>query len=67
MGVGKIYRLGASPARNEKWGEWHGWERWQSHHIDMVYPRVKTLEGTQLAWSPGMGKKYGVGGAHHSP
>ncbi|HTI07783.1 MAG TPA: M20/M25/M40 family metallo-hydrolase [Puia sp.] len=43
------------PARNEKWGEWHGWERGISH-IDMVYPRVKTLEGTQLAWSPGMGK-----------
>ncbi len=26
-------------------------------HIDMVYPRVKSLEGTQLAWSPGMGDK----------
>ncbi len=43
-------------ARNEKWGEWRGWERGVSH-IDMVYPRVKTLEGTQLAWSPDMGKK----------
>jgi carboxypeptidase Q len=43
-------------AHNEKWGEWRGWERGISH-IDMVYPRVKTLEGTQLAWSPGMGKK----------
>ena len=43
-------------ARNEKWGEWRGWERGISH-IDMVYPRVKSLEGTQLAWSPGMGKK----------
>ncbi|MGZ8525609.1 MAG: M28 family peptidase, partial [Chitinophagaceae bacterium] len=39
-------------ARNEKWGEWRGWERGISH-IDMVYPRVKTLEGMQLAWSPG--------------
>jgi hypothetical protein len=44
------------PAHNEKWGEWRGWERGISH-IDMVYPRVKSLEGTQLAWSPGMGKK----------
>jgi hypothetical protein len=44
------------PARNEKWGEWRGWERGVSH-IDMVYPRVKSLEGTQLAWSPDMGKK----------
>ncbi len=39
-------------ARNEKWGEWRGWERGITH-IDMVYPRVKTLEGMQLAWSPG--------------
>lgn len=38
-------------ARNEKWGEWKGWERGVSH-IDMVYPRVKTLEAMQLAWSP---------------
>ena len=43
-------------AHNEKWGEWRGWERGISH-IDMVYPRIKSLEGTQLAWSPGMGKK----------
>ncbi len=43
-------------ARNEKWGEWRGWERGISH-IDMISPRVKSLEGTQLAWSPGMGKK----------
>lgn len=39
-------------ARTEKWGEWRGWERGVSH-IDMVYPRVKSLEGMQLAWSPG--------------
>ncbi len=38
-------------ARNEQWGEWKGWERGISH-IDMVYPRVKSLEGMQLAWSP---------------
>ena len=43
-------------ARMEKWGEWHGWERGISH-LDMVYPRVKSLEGMQLAWSPGMGEK----------
>lgn len=38
-------------ANNEKWGEWRGWDRGISH-IDMVYPRIKSLEGTQLAWSP---------------
>lgn len=39
-------------ARNEKWGEWRGWERGITH-IDMVAPWVKSLAGTQLAWSPG--------------
>ncbi len=39
------------PARNEKWGEWRGWERGITH-IDMVAPWVKSLAGTQLAWSP---------------
>ena len=43
-------------ARNEKWGEWRGWERGVSH-IDMVQPWVKTLEGTQLAWCPSTGGK----------
>ena len=48
--VSKYQSWGVS-ARNEKWGEWRGWERGVSH-IDMVYPRVKSLEGMQLAWSP---------------
>ncbi len=38
-------------ARNEKWGEWRGWERGITH-VDMISPWVKTLQGTQLAWSP---------------
>ncbi|WP_345955517.1 M20/M25/M40 family metallo-hydrolase [Mucilaginibacter sp. PAMB04168] len=50
------YKSWGVAARNEKWGEWRGWERGVSH-IDMVYPRVKSLEGTQLAWSPSMGTK----------
>jgi carboxypeptidase Q len=50
------YKSWGISARNEKWGEWRGWERGISH-IDMVTPRVKSLEGMQLAWSPGMGKK----------
>src|ERR1700755_1481197 len=32
------------PVKNEQWGEWRGWERGASH-IDMVFPRVKSLEG----------------------
>ncbi|RYF80210.1 MAG: M28 family peptidase, partial [Chitinophagaceae bacterium] len=43
-------------ARNEKWGEWKGWQRGVSH-IDMTYPRAKSLEGMQLAWSPGTNGK----------
>ncbi len=46
--------------RNEKWGEWRGWERGISH-IDMVQPWVKSLEGTQLAWSPNTGGKSVTG------
>ncbi|WP_143960832.1 M20/M25/M40 family metallo-hydrolase [Litoribacter populi] len=38
-------------AENEKWGVWKGWERGVSH-IDLVEPRVTSLEGMQLAWSP---------------
>lgn len=38
-------------ARNEKWGEWKGWERGITH-IDMLSPRTRSLEGMQLAWSP---------------
>ncbi|MET0243628.1 MAG: M20/M25/M40 family metallo-hydrolase [Flavitalea sp.] len=45
------YKTWGIEAKNEKWGDWRGWERGATH-IDMVYPRVKTLEGTQLAWSP---------------
>jgi len=42
-------------AKNEQWGEWRGWERGITH-IDMIHPRVQSLRGMQLAWSPGTGK-----------
>ena len=45
------YKSWGITARNEQWGEWRGWERGISH-IDMVSPRVRSLEGTQLAWCP---------------
>jgi len=53
------YKSWGIDAKNEKWGEWRGWERGISH-IDMVSPWVRSLQGTQLAWSPGMGKKTTV-------
>ena len=48
--VGK-YKSWGIPAHNEKWGQWRGWERGITH-IDMIVPWVRSLEGTQLAWSP---------------
>ena len=44
------YKAWEIPAENEKWGEWRGWERGITH-VDMIYPRVQTLDGMQLAWS----------------
>ena len=43
-------------ARKENYGTWRGWERGITH-IDMVSPRVQSLDGTQLAWNPSTGKK----------
>lgn len=43
-------------ARNEQYGTWKGWQRGTSA-ITMLSPRVKTLEATQLAWSPSTKKK----------
>lgn len=52
----RTYRSWGIEARNEKIGTWRGWRRGHSH-IDLVSPRVRTLEGTMLAYSPGTGKK----------
>lgn len=38
-------------AENQQWGEWQGWERGITH-IDLLEPRVVTLSGMQMAWSP---------------
>ena len=48
----KTYAGWGVQAKNEKVGTWRGWRRGPSH-IDLVAPRVRTLEGTMLAWSPG--------------
>lgn len=47
----KTFQSWGIATENQKFGEWRGWERGISH-IDMTYPRSKTLAGTQLAWSP---------------
>ncbi len=47
----KTYTAWGIPARNEKYGTWRDWSRGQSR-IELTSPRVRTLEATQLAWSP---------------
>jgi carboxypeptidase Q len=43
-------------AERKQYGTWEGWDRGYSH-IDLVAPRVRSLEGRMLAWSPGSGGK----------
>lgn len=50
------YKSWNIPAENQQYGEWKAWERGITH-IDMVYPRVQSLRGMQLAWSPSTSKK----------
>ncbi len=53
--VTKYAKWGIS-AENQEWGKWRGWQRGITH-IDLVSPRVVSLSGMQLAWSPSSGKK----------
>ncbi|NNF12182.1 MAG: M20/M25/M40 family metallo-hydrolase [Gemmatimonadetes bacterium] len=48
-------------ARLEEYGTWEGWDRGPSH-IDLISPRVRSLEGRILAWSPGTGGRPVEGG-----
>ena len=48
----RSYKSWGIEARAEPYGTWRGWRRGTSH-IDLVQPRVRTLEGLMLAWSPG--------------
>jgi carboxypeptidase Q len=50
--VVKTYKSWGIDAKQENYGTWRGWRRGYSH-IDLVSPRVRSLEGTMLAWSPG--------------
>ncbi len=47
-----MYRRWGIPARAEQYGTWRGWRRGTSH-IDLIQPRVRSLQGRMLAWSPG--------------
>ena len=55
-----IYDRWGIAARTEPYGTWRGWRRGVTH-IDLVQPRVRSLEGMMLAWSPGTKGKVEAG------
>jgi carboxypeptidase Q len=50
----RTYQSLGIAAAAEPYGEWMRWRRGPTH-IDLLEPRVRTLEGMMLAWSPGTG------------
>jgi carboxypeptidase Q len=50
--VTRRYREWGIEVRREEYGTWRGW-RQGAHHVDLIAPRVQTLESRLLAWSPG--------------
>ena len=50
--IKKAYAGWGVTARSEQYGTWIGWKRGPSH-AELLAPRVRSLEGTMLAWSPG--------------
>lgn len=50
------YQSWGIPARRESYGTWNSWRRGVSH-LDLLQPRVRTLEAVMLAWSPGTNGK----------
>ena len=52
----KTYAAMGIDAKNERYGTWRGWRRGYSH-VDLVSPRVRTLEATMVGYSPGTGGK----------
>jgi carboxypeptidase Q len=52
--LARMYRSWGIEANIERYGTWRGWRRGTSH-IDMMTPRVRTLEGTMVGYSAGTG------------
>ena len=46
-----LYGSWGVSARKEEYGTWRGWQQGVLH-VDMLEPRVRTLEARLLAWSP---------------
>jgi carboxypeptidase Q len=50
--IEEMYARWGIEARREDYGTWNGWERGFTH-LDLLTPRLRTLEATLLAWSAG--------------
>lgn len=49
------YKKWGIKAENQNYGQWKAWQR-GTQTITMTYPRIKSLEGQQLAWNPNVKK-----------
>lgn len=47
-----VYSSWGIASRSEQFGTWMGWRRGPSA-IDLIAPRLRSMEGVMLAWSPG--------------
>ena len=47
-----MYQSWGVPARAERYGTWRAWQRHYTH-MDLIAPRLRTLDAIILAWSPG--------------
>ncbi len=52
----KMYKSWGIDGKREQYGTWRGWRRGYSH-IDLIKPRVRSLEATTLGYSPGTAGK----------
>ncbi len=48
----ELYGSWGVDAENQRYGTWKGWDR-GIVHVDLIEPRIRTLDATLLAWSPG--------------
>jgi carboxypeptidase Q len=48
----RTYAAWGIDAENEQYGTWRGWRRGHTH-VDLIQPRIQTLNATLLGWSPG--------------
>ena len=55
-----MYQRWGISSRQHRYGTWPSWQRGYTH-VDLIAPRVRTLEAITLAWSPGTAGKAVTG------